>query len=151
MFISILYVSELHSYLYQCCAVLRHSVMSNSLQPHGLQHTRPPSPLPAPGVYSNSCPLSQWCHPTISSSIFPFSSCLQSCPASGAFLMSQFFTSDGQSIEVSASASVLHVSIQDWFPLGLTGWISLPSKGLSRFFSSTTVPKHQFFGAQLSL
>ena len=129
----------------------RHSVVSDSLWPHGLQHTRPPCPSPAPGVYSNSCPLSQWCHPNISSSVIPFSSCLQSFPASGSFLMSQLFESGGQSIGVSASASVLPMKIQDWFPLGWTGWISLQSKGLSRVFSNTTVQKHQFFGTQLSL
>ena len=98
-----------------------------------------------PGAYSNSCPSSQWCHPTISSSVVPFSSHLQSFPASGSFPMSQFFTSSGQSIGVSASASVLPMNIQDWFPLGWTGWISLQSKGLSRVFSNTTVQKHQFF------
>ena len=102
-------------------------------------------------VYSISCPLSRWCHPTISSSVFPFSSCLQSFPASGSFQMSQFFASDGQSIGVSASASVLPVNIQDWFPLVWTSWSSLQSKGLSRVFSNTTVQRHQFFGAQLSL
>ena len=128
----------------------RHSVMSNSLQPHGLQHTRPPCLSPTPGVYSNSCPLSQWGHPTISSSVVPKSSCLRSFPASGPFQMSQFFISSGQSILVSASASVLPMNIQDWFPLGWTGWISLQSKGLSRVFSNTTVQKHQFFSAQLS-
>ena len=127
------------------------SVMSNSLRLHGLQHSRPPCPSPTPGVYSNSCPLSQWCHPTISSSVVPFSSCLQSFPASGSFPMSQFFTSGGQSIGVSASTSVLPMNIQDWFTLEWTGWISLQSKGLSRVFSNTTVQKHQFqfFGAQL--
>ena len=125
--------------------------MSNSLQrPHGLQHARPPCPSPIPGVYPNSCPLSQWCHPTISSSVVPFTSCLQSFPASGSFPMSQFFPSGGQSIGVSASASVLPMNIQDIFPLGWTGWISLQSKGLSRVFSNTTVQKHQFFSAQLS-
>ena len=108
-------------------------------------------PSPAPRVYSNSCPLSWWCHPTISSSIVPFSSCLQSFPASGSFPVSQFFSSGGQSIGVSASASVLPMNIHNWFPLGLTGLISLQSKGLSRVFSNTTVQKHQFFGAQLSL
>ena len=127
------------------------SVMSNSLRPHGLQHTRPPCPSPTPRVYSNSCPLSQWCHPTISSSVVPFSSCLQSFPASGSFQMSQLFASGGQSIGVSASASVLPMNIQDLFPLGWTGWISLKSRGLSRVFSNTTVQKHQFFGAELSL
>ena len=107
-------------------------VMSDSLQTHGLQHTRPPCPSPTPGVYSNLCTLSQWCHPTISSSVIPVSSCLQSFTASGSFQMSQFFASGGQSTRVSASASVLPVNIQDWFPLGWTGWISLQSKGLSR-------------------
>ena len=115
------------------------SVVSNSLQPHGLQHTRPPCPSATPRVYPNSCPLSQWYHPTISSSVIPFSSCLQSFPASGSFPMSQFFASGGQSIGVSASTSVLSMNIQDWFPLGWTGWISLQSKGLSRVFSNTTV------------
>ena len=126
-----------------------HSVMSDSLQPHGLQHTRLPCPSPTPGVYSNSCPLSQWCHQTISSSIVPFSSHLQSFPVSESFLVSQFFASGGQSI--GASASVLPMNIKDWFPLGLTGWISLKSKGLSRVFSNTTVQKHQFFSTQFSL
>ena len=111
----------------------------------------PPCPSPTPGLYSNSCPLSQWCHPTISSSVIPFSSCIQSFPASGTFQMSQFFASGGQNIGVSASASVLPMNIQDWFPLEWTGWIFLQSKGLSRVFSNTTVQKHQFFGAQLSL
>ena len=118
--------------------------------PMDLQHARPPCPSPTFGVYSNSCPLSQWCHPTISSSFVPFSSHLQSFPASGAFPMSQFFTSGGQSIGVSASASVLPVNIQDWFPLGWPSWVSLQPKGLSRVFSNTTVQKHQFFGTQLS-
>ena len=127
------------------------SVMSDSLQPHGLQHARLPCPSPTPRVYSNSCPLSRWWHPTISSSLSPFSSCLQSFPASGSFQMNQLFTSGGQSIGVSVSISVLPMNIQDWFPLGWTGWISLQSKGLSRIFSNTTVQKHQFFGTQLSL
>ena len=127
------------------------SVMSNSLWPHGPQHTRLPCPSPTPGAYSNSCPLSWWCHPTISSSVIPFSSCLQSFPASGSFLMNQLFASDGQSIGVSASASALPMTIQDWFPLGWTGWFSLQSKELSRVSSNTKVQKHQFFGAQLSL
>ena len=118
---------------------------------HGLQYARPPSQSPAPGVYSNSCPLSWWCHPTISSSVILFSSHLQSFPASGSFPVSQFFASDGQSIRVSASAPVLPINIQDWFPLAWTGWISLLSKGLSRVISNTTVQKHQFFSAQLSL
>ena len=113
------------------------SVVSDSLWPLELQHTRPPCPSPTPGVYSNSCPLSWWCHPTISSSVIPFSSHLQSLPASGSFPMSQSFTAGGQSI--GASASILPMNIQDWFILGLTGLISLQSKGLSRVFSSTTV------------
>ena len=125
--------------------------MSNSLQPHELQHARYPCPLPTPRAYSNSCPSSRWCHPTISSSVVPYPSRLQSFPASGSFPMSQFFASGGQSIRVSASASVLPMNIQDWFPLGWTGWISLQSKGLSRVFSNTTVQKHQFFSAQFSL
>ena len=127
------------------------SVMSDSLWPHGLQHIRLSCPSPSPGACSNSCPSCQRCHPTISPSVIPFSSCLQSFPASGSFLMCQFFASGGQSIGVSASASVLPMNIQDWFPLGWTGWISLQSKGLSRVFSNTTIQKHQFFGAQLSL
>ena len=113
-----------------------HSVMSDSLQPYGLHHTRPPCPSPTPGVCSNSCPSSQWCHPTISSSVVPFSSHLQSFPASGSFPMSQFFATGGQSIGVSAT-SVLPMNIQDWFPLGWIDWISLQSKGLSRVFSNT--------------
>ena len=127
-----------------------YSEVSDSLQPHGMQHTRLPCPSASPGACSNSCQLSWWCHPTISSSVVSFSSCLQSFPASGSFPMSRFFTSDGQSIGVSASASVLPMNIQDYFPLGWTGVISLQSKGLSRVFSNTTVQKHQFFGAQLS-
>ena len=127
-----------------------HSVMSNSLQPHGLQHARLPWPSLTPEACSNSCPLSRWCHPTISSSVIPYFSCLQSCLASGSFQMSQF-TSDGRSIGASALASVLPMNIQDWFPSELTGLISLQSKGLSRVFSNTTVQKHQFFSAQLSL
>ena len=128
-----------------------HSVMSDSLRPHGLQYARLPCPSPTPRVYSNSCSLSRWCHPIISSSVVPFSSHLQSFPASGSFQMSQFFASGGQSIGVSASASVLPMNIQNWFPLGWTGWISLQSEGLSRIFSNTTVQKHQFFSTQLSL
>ena len=127
------------------------SVMSDSLRPHGLQHTRLPYPSLTPGDYSNSFPSSWWCYPTISSSAVPFSSCLQSFPASVTFPMSQFFASGGQSIGALASALVLPVNIQDWFPLGWTGWISLQSKGLSRVFSNITFQKHQFFGAQLSL
>ena len=123
-----------------------------SLQSHGLQQTRLPCPSPSPGAYSNSCPLSQWCHPTISSSVVPFSSCPQSYPASRSyFLMSQLFASGGQSIGASALAAILPVNIQDWFPLGWIGWNSLQSKGLSRVFSNTTVQKHQFFITQLSL
>ena len=121
------------------------SVVSDSLRPHGLQHARPPCPSPTPKAYSNSCPLSQWCHPTISSSVIPFFSHLQSFPASGSFPMSQFLASGCQSIGVSALASVLPMNIQDWFLLGLTGLISLLSKWLSRVFSNTTVRKHQFF------
>ena len=127
------------------------TVMSDSLWPHGLQQARLPCLSPAPRVYSNSCPLSQWYHPTISQSASLFSSFLQSFPASGSFPMSQLFTSCGQSIGVSASASVLPMTIQASFPLGWTGWISLLSKGLSRVFFNTTVQMHQFFGAQLSL
>ena len=125
--------------------------MSESLESHGLQHARPSCPSPTPGVYSNSCLLSQWCPPTISSSVIPFSSCLQSFPASGSYQMSQFFSSGGQSIGVSASASILPMTVQDWSSLGWTGWISLQSKGLSRVFSNTTVWKCRFFGAQLRL
>ena len=127
------------------------SVMSDSLQPHGLLHTRLPCPSPTPRAYSTSCPSSRWCHPTISSSVIPFSSCPQSFPASGSFPMSHFFTSNGERIRVSASASVLPMKIQVWFPLEWTGWISLPSKGLSWVFSNTTVQKHQFFRAWLSV
>ena len=126
-----------------------HSVVSNSLQPHELQHTRPPCPSPTPGVHSNSCPSSQWCYPAISSSVIPFSSCPQSLPASESFPMSQLFAWGSQSIGVSASASVLPMNTQDWSPLEWTGWVSLQSKGLSRVFSNTTVQKHQFFGPQL--
>ena len=122
-----------------------------TLRPLGLKHIRFPCPSPTPGAYSNSCPLSRWCHPIISSSVVCFSSCLQSFQASGSFQMSQFFTSGGQRIGVSASASVLPMIIQDWFPLGLIDWISLLSQGLSRVFSNTTVQKHQFFGTQLPL
>ena len=128
-----------------------HSVVSDSLRPHGLQHARLPCPSPTPRVYSNSCSLSLWYHPTISSSVIPFSSSLPSFPASGSFQMGQFFPSGDQSIGVSASISVFPMNIQDWYPLGWTGWISLQSKGLSRVFSNTTVQKHQFFGTQLSL
>ena len=126
------------------------SVMSNSLWPHEVQHARPPCPSPTPRVHPNPYPLSWWCHPTISSSVVPFS-CPQSFLASGSFPMSQLFSSGGQSIGVSASTSVLPVNTQDWSPLWWTGWISSQSKGFSRVFSNTTVQKHQFFGAQLSL
>ena len=127
-----------------------HSVMSGSLRLYGLQHARPPCSSQTPGVYPNSCPLSQWCHPTTSSSIVPFSSCPQSFAASGSFPMSQHFASGGWSIGVSASTSVLPMNTQDWSPLGWTGWISLQPKGLSRVFSNITVQKHQFVGTQLS-
>ena len=122
-----------------------HSVMSNSLRPHELQHARPPYPSQTPRVYSNSCPSSRWCHPATSSSVIRFSSCPQSLPASGSFPMSQLFTWGGQSTGVSASASVLPMNTQDWCPLAWTGWISLQSKGLSRVCSNTIVQKHQFF------
>ena len=124
--------------------------MSDSLQPHESQHTRPPCPSPTPRVYPNPCPSSQRCHPATSSSVVPFSSCPQSLPASGSFPMSQLFESGGQSIGVSASASVLPTNTQDWSPLGWTSWISLQSKGLSRVFSKTIVQKDQFFSTQLS-
>ena len=136
--------------IYSFSSVQFSSVMSNSLPPHGLQHARPPCPSPTPRVYSDSHPSSPWCHPAISSSVFPFSSCPQSLPASESFPMSQLFTWGGQSFGVSASASVLPMNTQDWAPLGWTDWISLQSKGLSRVFSNTTVQKHQFFGAQPS-
>ena len=126
-----------------------HSVMSNSLRPRESQHARPPCPSPTPRVHSDSCGSSRWCHPTISSPVVPFSPCPQSLPASGSFPMSQF-SWGGQSIGVSASVSVLPMNTQDWSPLGLTGWISLQTKGLTRVFSSTTVQKHQFFSTQLS-
>ena len=128
-----------------------HSVVSDSLRHHELQHTRPPCRSTTPGVYSNSRPSSQWCHPAISSPVVPFSSCPQSLPASESFPMSQLFTWGGQSTGVSALASFLPKNTQGWSPLEWTGWISLQSKGLSRVFSSTTVQKHQFFSAQLSL
>ena len=158
---SIIFLSEYHAktmsetsiwiQVLLCNHQFSHSVVSNSLRPHGLQNARLPCPSPTPGACSDSCPLSQWCHPTISSSVIPFFSCLQSFPASGSFQMSQLFASGAQSIGVSASASVLPMNIQDWFPLRLTGQISLQSKGLSRVFSNTTIQKHQFFSAQLSL
>ena len=139
----------LAKWLIMLLLVFSRSVMSDSLRPHGLQHIRLSCPSPSPGACSNSCPLSRWCHPTILSSAIPFSSCLQSFPASGSFLMSWLFASGSQSI--GASTSVLLMNIQDWFPLGLTDFISLQSKGISRVFSKTTVQKHQFFGAQPSL
>ena len=133
-----------------CAIQFSCSVVSNSLRPHESQHARPPCPSPTPGVYPNPCPSRRWCHPTISSSVSPFSSCPQSFPALGSFPVSQLFTWGGQSTGVSASASVLPMNTQDWSPLGWTGLISLQSKGLSRVFSNTTVQKHQFFSAQLS-
>ena len=123
--------------------------MSNSLRPHELQHARPPCPSPTPRVHPNPHPSSRWCHPAISSSVVPFSSCPQSLPASGSFPVSQLFAWGGQSIGISASASVLPVNTQDWSPLGWTSWISLQSKGFSRVFSNTIVQKHQFFSTQL--
>ena len=126
------------------------SVGSDSLRPHEPQHARPPCPSPTAGVYPNSCPLSWWCHPTISSSVIPFSSCPQSFPASRSFQMSQLFASGGQSIRVSASTSVLPKNTQDWSASGWTGWISSQCKGLSRVFSNTTIQKHQFFSTQFS-
>ena len=123
---------------------------SRSVMSHDSQHTRPPCPSQTPGVYLNSCPSSRWCHPAISSSVIPFSSCPQSLPASGSFPKSQLFAWGGQSTGVSASASVLPMNTQDWPPLGWAGWISLQSKGLSRVFSNTTVQKHQFSGSQFS-
>ena len=143
--------------MFQCLLVYRLSIQFSSaaqscltLQPHGLQHTRFPCLSPTPGACSNSCRSSQWCHPAISSSVVPFSFCPQSLPLSEFFPMSQLFTWGGQSTGVSALASVLPMNTQDWSPLGLTSWISLQSKGLSRVFSNTTVQKHQFFRAQLS-
>ena len=141
---------HLNLYSFIACVQFSCSVMSDSLRLHEPQHTRPPCPSPAPGVHSDSGPSSQWCHPAISSSVVPFSSCPQSFPASGSFQMSQLFAWGGQSTGVWASASVLPVNTQDWYLLGWTGWISLQSKGLSRVFSNTTVQKHQFFGTQPS-
>ena len=137
------------SWYIPCCFWFSSLVVFYSLPPHGLQHTRLPCPSPSPRACSNSCPLSQWCNPTISLSVVPFSSCLPSFPASGSFLKSQLFSLGRQSIEVSAS--ILPMNIQDWFPLGLTGLISLLSKGLLKVFSSTTVRKRQLFGTQPSL
>ena len=134
-----------------CSVQFSRSVLSDSLQSHEPQHTRPPCPSPTPTVHPNPCPLSWWWHPIISSSVVPFSSCPQSFPVSRSFQMNQLFASGSQSIGVSASTSVLPINTQDWSPLGWTGWISLQSKGLSRVFSNTKVQKHQFFSAQLSL
>ena len=148
---AVLYV---HTYIYACCICsvqFSHSALSDSMRLHEPQHARPPCPSPTPRVYPNSCPLSRWCHPTVSSSVVPFSSCPQSFPASGSFQMRQLFTSGGHSIGFSASTSVLPMNTQDSSPLRWTGWISLQSKGLSRVFSNTTIQRHQFFGAQLSL
>ena len=142
---------HIYTHIYICSVQLGCLVVSNSLQPHGLQHAKLPCPSPTPGVYTNSSPLSRWCPPTISSSVMPFSFHLQSFPASGSFPMSQFFSSGGLSIGVSVSTSVLPMNIQDWFPLRLTDWISLQSRGPSRVFSNTTVQKDQFFSTQLSL
>ena len=138
-------------FLYSLNYQFSHSVMSNSLIPHGLQHARLRCPSPTLGAFSNSWPLSRWCYPTISSSVIPFFSCFQSFPVSGSFPRSQFFPSGGQGIGASASAVVLPMNIQHWFILGLTGLISLLFKGISKVFSNTTVQKHQFFSTQLSL
>ena len=136
--------------VYFFCSVKFISVVSDSLRPHEAQHTRPPCPSPTPRVHPNPCPSNRWCHPTISSSVIPFSSCPQSFPASESFQMSQLFTSGGQSIGVSTSTLVLPMNTQDWSPLGWTGWISLQSKGLSRVFPNIKVQKHQFFCTQLA-
>ena len=150
------YLISMQSHIYQkslfnCSVQFSLSVVSDSLWSHEPQHARLPCPSPSPGVHPNPCPSCWWCHPTISSSVVPFSSCPQSFPASGSFQMSQLSASGGQRIGVSASTSVPPMNTQDWSPLGWTGWISLQSKGLSRVFSNTTVQKHQFFDAQLSL
>ena len=144
-------LNTLWTFLWLLLRLFSHSVVSDPLQSHEPQHTRPPCPSPAPRVHPNPYPSSRWCHPTISSSVVPFSSCPQSFPASGSFQMSQLFASGGQSIGVSASTSVFPMNTQDWSSLGWTGWISLQSKGLSRVFSNTTVQKHQFFSVQPSL
>ena len=145
-----MYICRFMSLYHMSSVQFSRSVMSDSLWPHESQHARPPCPSPAPGVHSDSHPSSQWCHPTISSSVVPFSSCPQSLPASESFPMSQLFAWGGQSTGVSALASFLPKKSQGWSPLGWTGWISLQSKELSRVFSNTTVPKHQFFSAQPS-
>jgi len=152
-FLSGYWLWKLINIFYDWLLLFNHSVVSDSLWLHGLQQVRLPCPSPSPGICSNSCPSSQWCHPTISASVVPFSFCLQSFPASGSFPVSWLFVSGGQSTgaSASASASVLPMNIHDWLPLGWTGLISLQSKGLSRVFSNTTVQKHQFFGAQPSL
>ena len=150
MLCPVYYLSKLITWGYFSSVQFSSSIVSNSLRPHESQQARPPCPSPTPGVHWDSRPSSQWYHPAISSSVIPFSSCPQSLPESGSFPMSQLFASGGQSIGVSASASVFPMNTQHWFPLGGTGWISLQSKGLSRVFSNTTVQKHQFFGAQLS-
>ena len=150
-FLSNLECISLTSIRYLCSVQFRCSVVSDSLWPHGLQHARPPCPSLTPRVYPNSCPLSRWCHLTISYSVVPFYSCLQSLPASESFPMSQFFARGSQNNGVSASTSVLPMNTHDWFPLGWTGWISLQSKGLAGVISNTTVQKHQYFSAQLSL
>ena len=146
-------MSVLHPWISESYSVQFSSVtqLCPTLQPHELHHARPPCHPPTAGVYPNPCPLSQWCHPTISSTVLPFSSCPQSFPASGSFQRSQLFASGGQSIGVSASIWALPKNTKDWSPLGWTGWISLQSKGLSRVFTNTTVQKHQFFDAQFSL
>ena len=148
--VSVVLLYEFICFIFFCSVQFSLSVLSDSLRPHEPQHTRPPCPSPTPGVHPNPCPSSWWCHPVISSSVIPFSSCPQSFPASGSFPMNQLFASGGQNTRVSASTSVFPVNTQNWFPLGWTGWISLQSKGLSRVFSNTTVQKHQFFCAQLS-
>ena len=140
----------IYMHIYICSVQFSRSVVSDSLPPNELQHARPPCPSPTPGVHSNSCASSWWYHPAISSSVVPFSSCLHFLPVSGSFQIGQLFAWGGQSIGVSASASVLPMNTQDWSPLGWTGWISVQSKGLSGVFSSTTVQKHQFFSAQPS-
>ena len=152
LLVQLRYIITSTLYIHICLSLqFSHSVMSNSLGPRELQHARIPCPSPTPRAYSNSCPSRQLCHSIISSSVVPFSSRLQSFPASGSFQRSQFFSSDGQSIGASALALVLPMNIQGWSPLGLTGLISLQFKGLSRVFSNTTVQKHQFFCDQLSL
>ena len=144
-------MSQLNNMVVQFSSVqFSRSVVSDSLRPHEPQYARPPCPSPIPRIHPNPCPSSRWCHPTISSSVIPFSSCPQSFLASASFQMSQLFASGGQSIGVSASTSVLPMNTQDWSPLGWTGWISLQSRGLSRVFSNTTIQKHQFFSAQIS-